>query len=273
MRHFYSEYLKSALDSLNASLPLHYCTKRRVKKKNLFSNNMFISSLGLKPKVRDHYHSHRLSFWLNLIPRLHHPGEEQVYLRHHLLSDHENMASYDGIVRQIAFKFFAPIPNKSVAIIPVLSTNKSRKKYFMTTSNIELDVNDDAEFQELITTESILNFDQNQTTTEIMPLGENINTNNRSQTQFITMSANYSTALLVTIAIGCSLLILNMLIFAGVYYQLDKNSSLKNKANKKKNKNENERRSPRSPRSSRNPSHDEQTHSHYHYHDVNIDLP
>jgi neuroligin len=194
-----------------------------------------------------------------LIPRLHHPGEEQVYLRHHLLSDHENMASYDGIVKQIAFKFFAPIPNKSVAIIPVLKTNKSRKKYFMTTSNIELDVNDDAEFEELITTESILNFNQNQTTAEIMPLGENINTNNKSQTQFITMSANYSTALLVTIAIGCSLLILNMLIFAGVYYQLDKNSSLKSR-NKKKNK-------------KRSPSHDSQSHSHYHYHDVNIDLP
>ena len=34
----------------------------------------------------------------------------------------------------------------------------------------------------------------------------------------------YATALSVTIAIGCSLLILNMLIFAGVYYQLDRNA-------------------------------------------------
>lgn len=32
----------------------------------------------------------------------------------------------------------------------------------------------------------------------------------------------YSTALSVTIAVGCSLLILNVLIFAGVYYQRDK---------------------------------------------------
>ena len=36
--------------------------------------------------------------------------------------------------------------------------------------------------------------------------------------------AAYSTALSVTIAIGCSLLILNVLIFAGVYYQRDKYS-------------------------------------------------
>lgn len=34
--------------------------------------------------------------------------------------------------------------------------------------------------------------------------------------------SSYSTALSVTIAIGCSLLILNVLIFAGVYYQRDK---------------------------------------------------
>lgn len=37
----------------------------------------------------------------------------------------------------------------------------------------------------------------------------------------VSLSA-YSTALSVTIAIGCSLLILNVLIFAGVYYQRDK---------------------------------------------------
>ncbi|XP_076644775.1 neuroligin 3 [Halictus rubicundus] len=36
--------------------------------------------------------------------------------------------------------------------------------------------------------------------------------------------AAYSTALSVTIAIGCSLLILNVLIFAGVYYQRDKSN-------------------------------------------------
>lgn len=39
---------------------------------------------------------------------------------------------------------------------------------------------------------------------------------------FINSYAAYSTALSVTIAIGCSLLILNVLIFAGVYYQRDK---------------------------------------------------
>lgn len=50
--------------------------------------------------------------------------------------------------------------------------------------------------------------------------------------------AAYSTALSVTIAIGCSLLILNVLIFAGVYYQRDKTRMNENGGQPKK-RNEN----------------------------------
>ena len=41
--------------------------------------------------------------------------------------------------------------------------------------------------------------------------------------------SNYSTALSVTIAIGCSLLVLNVLIFTAVYYQRDRNRDRNNK--------------------------------------------
>lgn len=44
-------------------------------------------------------------------------------------------------------------------------------------------------------------------------------------TPIIMEQGTYSTALLVTIAVGCALLVLNMLIFAGVYYQLDRAKS------------------------------------------------
>ncbi|CAG2163517.1 unnamed protein product [Oppiella nova] len=217
----------------------------------------FISKPGLKPKVRDHYHSHRLSFWLNLIPRLHNAGEEQVYLRHHLLTDHENMASYDGIVRQIAFKFFAPIPNKSLDLIPVNNSiiSKSRKQYLTPkTASNELDVNDGAnEFSPPMTTESVMNFYNNQSmgsTDVISMIDSQANLNNKTAANGITIGANYSTALLVTIAIGCSLLILNMLIFAGVYYQLDKNSALRHQ------------------KKSKNRSASSDHHSSYHYNDT-----
>ncbi|XP_050500881.1 neuroligin-3-like [Diabrotica virgifera virgifera] len=51
--------------------------------------------------------------------------------------------------------------------------------------------------------------------------------------------AAYSTALSVTIAIGCSLLILNVLIFAGVYYQRDKTRMNENGGHLSKKRNEN----------------------------------
>jgi neuroligin len=174
-----------------------------------------ISKKGLKPKVRDHYHSHRLSFWLNLIPRLHHPGEEQVYLRHHLLTDHENLATYDGIVRQIAFKFLAPLPTVSQNM--VVSATTELVHHVSTIFNTEIVE---------LTTNSIS--DINNPTA--FPAR---NVNNTTSTSIIVQNGNYSTALSFTIAIGCSLLILNMLIFAGVYYQLDKNRTIAQHNNQK----------------------------------------
>lgn len=155
----------------------------------------------MKPKVRDHYHSHRLSFWLNLIPKLHQPGDEQVYLRHHLLSDHENALSYDGVVRQIAFKFLTPFPTKTAQIH---LTSTAPKLPTFTTTHSALDMTPTA-----ITNPGIVS--------TVSP--------NKSTAAVVMQQSGYSTALSVTIAIGCSLLILNMLIFAGVYYQLDKAKS------------------------------------------------
>ena len=165
--------------------------------------------------MRDHYHSHRLSFWLNLIPRLHNPGEEQVYLRHHLLTDHEDLSTYDGIVRQIAFKFLAPLPTLSQNI--VISATTELVHHVST----------------IITTEVV-----EMTTTSISDLNSPTafptkNVNNTTTTSVIVQNENYSTALSVTIGIGCSLLILNMLIFAGVYYQLDKNRNIAQNNNQK----------------------------------------
>ena len=165
--------------------------------------------------MRDHYHSHRLSFWLNLIPRLHNPGEEQVYLRHHLLTDHEDLSTYDGNVRQIAFKFLAPLPTVSQNI--VMSATTELVHHVST----------------IITTEVV-----EMTTTSISDINNPTafpakNVNNTTTTSVIVQNENYSTALSVTIGIGCSLLILNMLIFAGVYYQLDKNRNIAQNTNQK----------------------------------------
>ena len=58
----------------------------------------------MKPKTRDHYHSHRLSHWNNLIPKLHVPGSlfsptTPSGIEHHLLTDHHDRDSYEGVTR------------------------------------------------------------------------------------------------------------------------------------------------------------------------------
>lgn len=48
--------------------------------------------LDTKPKLKSHYRAHRLSFWLNLVPELHKPGEEVPYSHHMFQSDLQGMS-------------------------------------------------------------------------------------------------------------------------------------------------------------------------------------
>jgi hypothetical protein len=100
--------------------------------------------LALKPKVRDHFHSHRLSYWHHLLPQLQRPPDTYqnelpvaiaksfstsgssstsatvaataasltqlqrvLYARHHLLTDHQRADTYDGPVRPLGFDLTA----------------------------------------------------------------------------------------------------------------------------------------------------------------------
>ncbi|XP_054158657.1 neuroligin-4, X-linked-like [Oppia nitens] len=187
--------------------------------------------IGMKPKVRDHYHSHRLSFWLQLIPDLHKPGDEDVYLRHHLLQDHENPLTYDGVVRQIAFKFLQPLPTVPHGSSAAAGGRQQRRPTITSLlNNNNKNVNNDDNsivngVVSVITSEAAddeglaKRLDKHNNSTTATALSTTTTTANNS-----TADNGYTTALSVTIAIGCSLLILNMLIFAGVYYQLERNA-------------------------------------------------
>nr|XP_053654641.1 neuroligin-2-like [Cherax quadricarinatus] len=54
--------------------------------------------IDLKPRVKDHYRSHQLSFWLQLIPQLHLAGKDAPEAHHHL-ENHNDWNSYRGYVR------------------------------------------------------------------------------------------------------------------------------------------------------------------------------
>ncbi|KAF7394704.1 hypothetical protein V1477_007312 [Vespula maculifrons] len=148
--------------------------------------------IGMRPKVKNHYRAHQLSVWLRLVPELHRAGMEDVDSRHNLFRGHADPSLYDGLVR--------PDPLSRI-------TEEFKRKN--------------------ISTEPPTTTDYSITTCVSLIQSTNLqNVHNASTDTLASLDATgyaaYSTALSVTIAIGCSLLILNVLIFAGVYYQRDK---------------------------------------------------
>lgn len=156
--------------------------------------------IGMKPRLKNHYRAHQLSVWLRLVPELHRAGMEDVAARHNLFKNHNEQELYEGIVR--------PDP-----LARNVNDNDAIRR---TNGSLYTDT-------ALTTADTIL-----ATCATILP-GRDQQTMNATENTLANLEAAgyaaYSTALSVTIAIGCSLLILNVLIFAGVYYQRDKSRS------------------------------------------------
>ncbi|CAH1131111.1 unnamed protein product [Ceutorhynchus assimilis] len=150
-------------------------------------------NLDQKPKLKNHYRAHRLSFWLNLVPDLHKPGGDDVPASHHELGDDDEPAP----------KFPSLNPRK----LPTTEAPIEFKTLFGNNGSSALATISSAD-----------------STERVEELGGISTTQHTVEDGF----AAYSTALSVTIAIGCSLLILNVLIFAGVYYQRDKSRMSEN---------------------------------------------
>lgn len=163
------------------------------------SSPLKLNKTDLKPKLKNHYRAHRLSFWLNLVPDLHRPGNDDVPNSHHQLVNDD---------------FDRP---ETATVKPL---NPPKEKDNEITSNYSIH-----------TPFTVLNLTSNNHRPNSAAKAPNLDgsgaaadddTNSGASNQSEDGFAAYSTALSVTIAIGCSLLILNVLIFAGVYYQRDK---------------------------------------------------
>ncbi|XP_060809551.1 neuroligin-4, Y-linked-like [Amyelois transitella] len=156
--------------------------------------------IGMKPRLKNHYRAHQLSVWLRLVPELHRAGMEDVAARHNLFKNHNEQELYEGIVR--------PDP---------LARTGNENDQVRRNGSVYSDT-------ALTTVDTIL-----ATCATILPNGRDLQNVNATDNTLANLEAAgyaaYSTALSVTIAIGCSLLILNVLIFAGVYYQRDKTRS------------------------------------------------
>ncbi|OQR69015.1 neuroligin-2-like [Tropilaelaps mercedesae] len=208
--------------------------------------------LGMKPKVKDHYHAHRLSLWTHLIPQLHRPGGAEVGPLHHLLEDHDNPLSYDGRIvvdqRGVEAQRAASQSASDVVLLQqhqgtgnVIAHGNATDKKLLFIFHMPPRIFGVLRRASGIASDGCiipLIGEQLDEGGNVGGLGggavaasgpDNASPVNGSGAalppgydSMLLQYGGYSTALSVTIAVGCSLLILNVLIFAGVYYQRDK---------------------------------------------------
>ncbi|XP_050744712.1 neuroligin 4-like isoform X2 [Drosophila biarmipes] len=194
--------------------------------------------IGMKPRIKNHFRAHQLSIWLRLIPELHRAGMEDVIARHNLFRNHDDMDLYEGPVKPDPFG----ISSAGVGATGSSSSSSSSSRLLLIDEQLMMKkgrgLNASAYLNGIL---GVTTVEPNNMYTTCIPIGGNYSggggggggvfapttlANASSDTLASGFEAAgyaaYSTALSVTIAIGCSLLILNVLIFAGVYYQRDK---------------------------------------------------
>jgi len=166
-------------------------------------NQLYLEA-GHSPEMRSHYRGHKMSLWLNLLPQLHRPGYE-INMRHHHLA--ESPSLYEGPVRpqSTAVPIPAPplpmpSPTEPSSILTVLSTTECTPNATVATTMSPTTLR----------------------TLQHSNLGPG--PNNLLRKLASSHYQSYTTALTVTIAVGVFLLLLNILIFAGIYHQRDRNT-------------------------------------------------
>ncbi|KOX75170.1 Neuroligin-3 [Melipona quadrifasciata] len=172
------------------------------------SINQLYLEAGRSTEMRSHYRGHKMSLWLNLLPQLHRPGYE-ISMRHHHLA--ESPSLYEGAVRPQTMALPLPAPP-----LPVPSPTEPSSISSATISTTECTPN-----ATVATTVAA-------TTTSSRPLQHSNlgpGPNNLLRKLASSHYQSYTTALTVTIAVGVFLLLLNILIFAGIYHQRDRNAS------------------------------------------------
>lgn len=158
-------------------------------------------SIAAKPKMKSHYRGHKMAVWLNLIPQLHQPGDDDVSMRHHHFHERANYF-YAGAVKPetMTRSPVMEVPTAPGSILVECPPN--------VTSLLEEDGPDDVIDNQLDLKDSSTGGGIGQQEDE-----ENL------LRKLTSRHYSYTTALGITVGVGCLLLLLNLVIFAGIYYQ------------------------------------------------------
>ncbi|KAG8267778.1 neurexin protein binding [Homalodisca vitripennis] len=91
--NFFTNFAKTG----NPNEPRHHHTSSKEKPHHrgltwepYEPNSQLYLSIGVKSRMKSHYRGHKMAIWLNLIPQLHQPGDQDVSMRHHHFHEREN---------------------------------------------------------------------------------------------------------------------------------------------------------------------------------------
>ncbi|GLG92445.1 Neuroligin-4, X-linked, partial [Gryllus bimaculatus] len=156
-------------------------------------------SLTQKPRMRSHYRGHKMALWLNLIPQLHQPGGDDVSMRHHNFRERAEHF-YSGLVRAESFTRPPPPPPAPGSTPRTPSTECTPNSTAAPWDEDVVGVDEDDE-------DGLGGAGGPEDEAGLL---------RRLATRHY---YSYTAALGVTVGVGCLLLVLNMLVFAGVFYR------------------------------------------------------
>ncbi|XP_011500600.1 PREDICTED: neuroligin-1 [Ceratosolen solmsi marchali] len=178
------------------------------------SINQLYLEAGRSTEMHSHYRGHKMSLWLNLLPQLHRPGYE-ISMRHHHLA--ESPALYEGPVRPQTMAIPIPAPPLPLPYPtePSISSSPTLASTLVTSTDCAPNLTNN------LLSGPASTFPSNAQHPHLGP-----GPNNLLRKLATSHYQSYTTALTVTIAVGVFLLLLNILIFAGIYHQRDKTGTI-----------------------------------------------
>ncbi|KAK9869633.1 hypothetical protein WA026_003378 [Henosepilachna vigintioctopunctata] len=205
--NFFSNFAKcgdpNGCGTLNKDVPDYGTIKEKTRYKSITwdpyeVSTQFYLSITSKPKIRSHYRGHKMAVWLNLIPQLHQPGDD-VSMRHHHFHEREPHF-YAGTVKAESLSRLPPPLFPAPMTDSHASGGNSGTSTECISSTTEEDLGNRLDLRE-----------------------DEIDENEEILQQLASRNYySYTAALGVTVGVGCLLLVLNMLIYAGIYYQRDR---------------------------------------------------
>lgn len=172
--------------------------------------------IGMRPNKREYYRGQKLALWLELLPKIHKP--DNCSPEHHKLDNSNNMSTFDEPDRLLHYSEVFPSPP------PVPPISPPPKPQPPVTPNNE---DSHSPSQSTYSYSSDYTFDNTpvhrSTDSPTNDRRSTASTNSQKEAASLGRGGTDGVVpLSITIAVGCSLLFLNILIFAGVYYQRER---------------------------------------------------